>query len=98
MQPRLRIGDGGDAQGLAFGGGVVVGDGQRPVGAAHAATGGAEAGEGLGRGHLMDQVQIDIDDGLAARLRGQGDEVRIPDLVVQRAASHGGYIGQDPAA
>src|ERR1700709_2055260 len=52
---------------------VVVRRGQRFVGAAHGATGQAEAVEGLRRGHLMDQVQVDVDQPLA-------DLMLLPDL------------------
>ena len=42
-----------------------------------------EPGERLRRGHLVDEVQIDVEDRRAARLLG--DDVRVPDLLEQRA-------------
>jgi hypothetical protein len=44
---------------------VVVGGRQRLVGAAHRAVGQAEAVEGLRRGDLVDQVEVDVDQPLA---------------------------------
>ncbi len=86
LQPRLLVGHGCGAQGLALGRHIVVGHGERAVGPSHRATGGAQAGEGLGRGHLVDQVQVDIEDRLPVPF---GDEVSIPDLVIERLGGHG---------
>ena len=52
---------------------VVVGGRQRLVGAADRAAGQAEAVEGLRRGDLVDQVQVDVDQPLA-------DLMLLPDL------------------
>ena len=60
------------------GGDVVVGGRQGAVGAADLAVGEAEAVEGLRRGDLVDEVQVDVDQPLA-------DLVVLPDLVEQRA-------------
>ncbi len=76
-----------DAERLAFGGDVVVGDGERPVRAAHLAARVAKPREGLRRGHLVDQVQVDVEDRLLAVL---ADDVGVPDLVVQGLTGHAG--------
>ena len=47
LQPRLVVGDGVDALGLALGRHIVVGDRQGQVGPAHRPMAGAQAGEGL---------------------------------------------------
>ena len=52
---------------------VVVGRRQGLVGTADRAAGQAEAVEGLRRGHLVDQVQVDVDQPLA-------DLMLLPDL------------------
>ena len=49
----------------------------------------AQAGEGLRRGHLVDQVQVDVEDGGRARLLR--DDVGVPDLLEQRARL--GHVG-----
>jgi hypothetical protein len=87
LQARLVVGHGVDAQGLALGRDVVVGHGQRAVGPAHLAAGRAKPGEGLRRGDLVDQVQVDIEDRFAVLFV---DDVGVPDLVVEglRCAGH----------
>ena len=62
---------------------VVVGHGQRRVGAAHLAAGQPQALEGLRAGHLVDQVAVDVEEAGAVRLLV--DEMRVPDLLEQRA-------------
>ncbi len=47
LQPGLGIGDGGNPQRLAFGGRIVVSDGQSPVRTAYAPAVGAETAERL---------------------------------------------------
>src|SRR5664280_271417 len=47
--------------GDAAGGYVVVNGGDRAVGTAQLAASEAEAVEGLGRGHLVDEVQVDVE-------------------------------------
>ena len=81
LQPRLRVLHRVHALGLADGGDIVVGDRQRQVRAPHLAVVGAQAREGLRRRHLMDQVQVDIEDGLAIRVLC--DHVGVPDLVIK---------------
>ena len=72
-----------DARGdrRAVGGHVVVGGGERAVGPAHGAAGEPQALEGLRAGHLVDEVQVDVEQ--AGR-----DLVRGPDLVEQRRGGH----------
>ena len=67
-----------------LGGHVVVGRGERAVGATNAAVIDAQAVEGLGRGDLVDEVQVDVDEGGFARRRG--DEVLVPNLFVKGLA------------
>ena len=45
---------------------VVVGGRERAVGTAHGATVQAQAVEGLGARHLVDEVQVDVEEGLLA--------------------------------
>ena len=62
---------------------VVVLGGEREVGTTHRATGRAQAVEGLGAGHLVGEVQVDVEQvGLAL---GSAHHVRVPDLLRQRA-------------
>ena len=79
----------GDALVAVLGRHIVVGHRQGQFGAAHLAAGVAQALKGLGAGHFMDQVAVDIDHGRLAR-RGV-HQMRVPDLVVQRLA-HGRLI------
>src|SRR6266853_6184733 len=60
---------------------VVVAHRHRRVGPAHLPSGEAQTLEGLRRRHLMDQVEVDIDEERALALRG--DDVTVPDLVEQ---------------
>ena len=90
LQARLFVGHGGHAQALALSGDIVVSHGQGPVRAPDLPPVGAQAGKGLRRRHLVDQVEVDIEDRLAVLF---GDEVRIPDLVVKGLASHGAHLG-----
>ena len=67
---------------------VVVGDGERQVGPAHLTPGQPQPFERLRRGHLVDEMPVDIDEArpvLAAR-----NDMRVPDLLVQgaRAFAH----------
>ncbi len=92
LQPRLRIGHGVHALGLALGGHIVVGDGEGQVRPPHGPVRRAQAGEGLRRGHLVDQVQIHIEDGLAIGVLG--DHMGVPDLVIEGLAGHGRHVGE----
>jgi len=92
LQTRLVVGHRGHALGLALGRNVVVGDRKRAVGPAHRPVIGAKAGEGLRRRHLVDEVQVDIDNALAVLFV---DDVGVPDLVVKRLANHGRHLGLD---
>ena len=60
----------------------MIGQGERAIGTPHRAPRRRQPGEGLRRGHLVEQVQVDIEQSLAVIL---GDGVRIPYLVVKRA-------------
>ena len=83
---QLAGGDGvGEGEVEADGGRVVVGRGQGEVGPAHGAAGQAQAVEGLGRGDLVDQVEVDVEQvGLVA---GAGvDHVLVPHLLRQGLA------------
>jgi hypothetical protein len=63
---------------------VLGGDGQvRPV---HGATGQAEPVEGLRAGHLVDEVQVDVDQirfACGALAAAEGDDVVVPHLLCQ---------------
>ena len=61
---------------------VVIDDGQRLLGRAHLAAGGAQALEGLRRGHLVDEMAVDIEQ--AGAVIGLVNQMVVPDLVVQR--------------
>ena len=76
---RFRIGIG-----LAAVGGrhVVIDHGERLIGRMHLAPGGAQALEGLRRGHLVHQMAVDIDETGAVRLFVH--QMVVPDLVVER--------------
>ena len=69
---------------------VVVGGGQRAVGPADAAAGEAQAVEGLRRGDLVDEVQVDVEQAL-------GHLVGVPDLVEQRAGHGADQLLRSPA-
>ena len=68
LQPRLRLVDAGRA---VAGRDVVVGDRERRVGPAHLAAGELQPLEGLRRRHLVDQVQVDIEQVGAFALPGR---------------------------
>ena len=59
-------------------GDVVVDGGDGAIGAADFAIGEAEAFEGLGAGDLVDEVEVDVEDGRL--VGGFGDEVLVPDF------------------
>ena len=65
------------------GGDVVVDGGDVAVGAAELAAGEAEAFEGLRRGDLVDELEVDVEDGGLAC--GFGDEVVLPDFFEEGA-------------
>ena len=68
------------------GGDVVVRRRHREIGAPHGAPGQAQPVEGLRRGHLVHQVQVDEQQvGLGF---GRMDDVRVPDLLAERAWRH----------
>ena len=80
----LRLGERvGHRQVARAGGHVVVERRHREIGAAHLPAGQAQALEGLRRGDLVDQVQVDVEQVAAAAERV--DDVRVPELVEQRA-------------
>ena len=81
LQPALGIVD---AVAAVGGGDVVVDHRQRPLGRAHRAVAHPQAFEGLGAGHFMHEVPVDINKRGAVRI--VGDQVVVPDLVVKRAA------------
>ena len=81
LQPRLGIGDMGEAEGLTLGRHIVVGDRQGAIRPTHPTMRRAQAGEGLRRRHLMDEVQVDIEDGLAVGVFG--NDVGVPDLFIE---------------
>ena len=60
------------------GGDVVVDGGDGAIGAAHLAAGEAEAFEGLRRGDLVDQLQVDVEQRRLAL--GRDDDVLVPDF------------------
>jgi hypothetical protein len=78
----LRVGDRGGARSLPLGRDIMVGQRERAFGTADRATGGGERGEGLRRGDLVEQVQVDVEDRFALVV---GDDMRVPNLVVQRS-------------
>ncbi len=82
----------GHAEGLALGGRVVVGDGERQVRPAHLAAIGLEAREGLRGRHLVDEVEVDIEKALARR------PVRVDDVGCPRSCRRGcGAMNSCPA-
>jgi hypothetical protein len=83
LSARERIGDR-----AVFGRDVVVHRRDREVGPAHAAPGQAQGLERLRRGHLVNQVQVDVEQRrLVGRLH---DDVTGPDAVEQRLRCHPG--------
>ena len=61
---------------------VVVDDGQRLLRRAHLAPGLTQALEGLRRGHLVDEMAVDIEQ--AGAVIGFVNQMIVPDFVVQR--------------
>ena len=86
LQARLRIGHRAHPAPLTFGRHIVVGHRQGAVGPSHRPAVGAQARERLRAGHLVDQVQVDIEDAFAVRI--VRDDVGIPDLVI-KGLGHG---------
>ena len=85
----------GSATGLSMSvvGHVVVRRRHGQVGPAHRAPGQAQPVEGLGRGHLVDEVQVDEEEvGLAL---GGVDDVGVPDLLAERARRPSAFDGDD---
>src|SRR2546425_3665874 len=65
---------------------VMVYGGDREVGTAHTPPGEAQARKRLRRGHLVHQVEIDVDE--RRPLREPVHHVRVPDLLEQGAGDH----------
>ena len=63
----------------------VIDRGHGALGMEHGQSQVAQAGEGLGRGHLMDEMQAD--EQLGGAPGKLGDPVQIPDLVVKGAGA-----------
>ena len=81
-----RFGQGvGERPRLGGGGHDVIHRGHGALGMAHGQAQVAQAGEGLGGGHLMDEMQTD--EQLGGATRKLGDPVQIPDLVVKGAGA-----------
>ncbi len=98
LRGALGIGDGqlGAIGREARGGGqIVIGDRECQIGAAHPATGRAQALEGLRAGDFVDQVPVDIEE--AGAVRAALDEMGVPDLLVERAGAAGHAPGAMPA-
>ena len=76
-----------DRQAPVAGGDVVIHRGQREVGAADAPPRQPEPFEGLGRGDLVDQVEIHVQQRRPASSSWL-DDVGVPDLLEQRASGH----------
>ena len=72
-----------DRQAALVGGGTVIRGGDGLVRAAHLEAALAQAGEGLRRGNLVHQVQINVQDG--GRVRLLRHDVAGPDLVEKGA-------------
>jgi hypothetical protein len=83
LRARLFIGDAGGSARLTDCRHIMVRQRQRAIGPPYRAPRRGQPRERLRRGHLVEQVQIDIEQGLAIIL---GDGMRIPDLVIERAA------------
>src|SRR5882672_7551924 len=76
-----------DRQSPVFGGNGVVHHRKSEVGTADLAALRLESGEGLGRGALVNQMAVNIDErGMARRFV---NNVGVPDLLVERFRSHG---------
>jgi hypothetical protein len=65
----------------------VVDHGERLLRRAHLAAGHAQALEGLRRGHLVDEMPVDVEQAGAVRLDFV-DQMVVPDLVVERTRFH----------
>ena len=86
----LRVGDlVGDDEAIvdAGGGDVVVDRGDVALGAAELAAGETEAFEGLRAGDLVDELEVDVEDGGFAG--GLGDDVLLPDFFEHGAGGEG---------
>ena len=68
------------------GGDRVVHGGDGAIGPAHPEATLAQQGEGLGRGDLVDEVEVDVED-RGRILGGRRHEVRLPELVEERPRS-----------
>ena len=85
LGPRLGRGVGVDAICVGGkGGGRMVDGGEGAVRPAHLEATGVQGGKGLGRGHFVDKVEVDIEDGGAVGGLRLHDMI-VPDLVDQRA-------------
>ena len=80
----------GDVEAVIDAGGrhVVVDRGDGAIGPTDLAIGEAEALEGLRAGDLVDEVEVDVEDG--GLIGGFGDEVLLPDFFKHRAGCGGG--------
>ena len=72
-----------DRQAAIGGRHIVIERGHGPLGPAHLAAGQPQPFERLGAGHFVDQLEIDVQDGLFPRL-GM-DDVVVPDFLEHRA-------------
>ncbi len=85
------------ASGIGARGGrqIVVGNGQRQVGAAHFASRQPQRFEGLGTGDLVHQMAVDIED--ARAIVAALDHMGVPDFFIKRArfAGHGMVVRQE---
>jgi hypothetical protein len=82
----LLLGDGvGDGQRQVAGGDVVVHRRHRQVGAPHLASRQAQPVEGLRRGDLVDQVEVDVEEVGLVAAAGDVDQVAVPDLLAEGA-------------
>ena len=77
------------------GGRRVIHGGHRPLGAPHLEAALAQPGEGLRRGDLVDQVQVDVEDGRRVGAGG-AHQVGLPDLLEHRARFHGPTLPPRP--
>ncbi len=67
-------------------GDVVVDGRDAPIGPSHRAPGQAQALEGLGRRHLVDEMEIDVEKIVTVVARP--NDVLVPDLLEERAGRH----------
>ena len=82
LRPRLAVGNRSRPRRLPRRRNIMVRQGQRALGTPDRPPRRREPGEGLRRGHLVQKMQVDIQQGLAVILRHR---VRVPYLVVKRA-------------